>query len=93
MLKLKNIFTEVEYEAIQYEKYEREQIQKCDKFITEDLNVRLRIVMPKIYVLDLEHYNYETEIKPSDYILRRISDKTVFNVISEDILKSNFEII
>lgn len=92
MIKIKNIFTDVEYESIRYDEYKPEQVQKCKRFITDKLNLNIRVVMPKLYVFGLEHVDYEAEISPTDYIIRRLSDKRMFNVISEDIFKSNFVI-
>ena len=93
MLRIKNLSTEVEYEAIKYEEYKAEQENKCKRFITEKLDLCVRVIMPDLHVCNLEHHNYESVIKPTDYIIRRVSDGRMFNVISEEIFKSNFEVI
>ena len=93
MLKIRNLFTENEYEAIRYEKYTSEQVEKCKKFITEKLDLCVRVIMPDLHICNLEHHNYESVVKPTDYIIRRVSDRRMFKVISEEIFKSNFEVI
>lgn len=93
MLRIKNLITEVEYEAIKYEEYKAEQVNKCKRFITEKLDLCVRVIMPNLHIFNLEQYDYESVIKPTDYIIRRVSDGRMFNVISEEIFKSNFEVI
>lgn len=93
MLKIRNLFTENEYEAIRYEKYTSEQVEKCKKFITEKLDLCVRVIVPDLHICNLEHHNYESVVKPTDYIIRRVSDRRMFKVISEEIFKSNFEVI
>ena len=93
MLKIRNLFTENEYEAIRYEKYTSEQVEKCRKFITEKLDLCVRVIMPDLHICNLEHHNYKSVVKPSNYIIRRVSVRRMLRVISVDIFKSNFEVI
>ena len=94
MLRIKNLITEVEYEAIKYEEYKAEQVNKCKRFITEKLDLCVRVIMPNLHVFNLEQYDYESVIKPTDYIIRTITDGIpLYNVISKEIMESNFKIM
>lgn len=94
MLKIKNLITEVEYEAIKYEEYNKEQVNKCKRFITEKLDLCVRVIMPNLHVFDLEQYGFESFIKPTDYIIRTITDGIpLYNIVSQEIVESNFEVI
>lgn len=94
MLRIRNLITEVEYEAIKYEEYNSEQVEKCKEFITKKLDLRVRVIMPNLHIFDLEQYDYESVIKPTDYIIRTITDGIpLYNVVSQEIMESNFEVI
>ncbi|MBQ4523413.1 MAG: hypothetical protein IJA10_10770 [Lachnospiraceae bacterium] len=94
MLRIKNLITEVEYEAIKYEKYNTEQVNKCKRFITEKLDLCVRVIMPNLHIFDLEQYGFESVIKPTDYIIRTITDGIpLYNIVSQEIVESNFEVI
>lgn len=90
MAKVRNIYTEKEYTAMQYSQYCPEQLTQCRDFINSS---RIRVIMPNLYITDLERADHITEIKPTDYILREISNKNSFRVVSQDIFRSNFEIV
>lgn len=94
MLKIKNLITEVEYEAIQYKEYNTEQVNNIKEFITENLDLCVRVIMPNLHIFNLEQYDYESVIKPTDYIIRTITDGIpLYNVVSKEIMESNFKIM
>jgi len=90
-MKVRNKFTNRMYEAIQYS-YEK--FQECKEFIREKMDVSINPVEPKMRVYGLTSYNAITEIKPTDYIIRTItSGMPLFDVVSQEIMGSNFEIV
>ena len=90
-MKVRNKFTEKTYEAIQYS-YEK--FKDCKNFIRENMDISISPIMPNMRVYSLMSYESITEIKPTDYIIRTITDEMpLYNVVSQKIMNSNFEII
>ena len=90
-MKLKNKFTEKTYEAIQYS---YENFKECKKFIRENMDVSINPIMSDMRVHGLMSYESITEIKPTDYIIRTITTgMPLYNVVSQKILESNFDIV
>ena len=90
-MKVRNKFTEKTYEAIQYS-YEK--FKDCKNFIRENMDISISPIMPNMRAYGLMSYESITEIKPTDYIIRTITDgMTLYNVVSQKIMNSNFEII
>ena len=88
---VKNKFTGKKYEAIQYL---QENFQKCKDFIKENMDISITSIMPKMRVYGLKNHDTITEINPTDFIIRTITDgMPLYNVVSRDIMESNFEII
>lgn len=90
---IRNIFTGKEYEAIKYNQCNSKEVNKVKKIIFEKLNLPFRIIEPKLYFYGLSLVGMESEIKPTDYIIRGGIDHNMYNVISEEIFKKNFVII
>ena len=91
MMKVKNKFTDVTYEAIQYS-YEK--FKECKDFIRENMNVSVSPIIPKMRVYGLTSYENITEINPTDFIIRTITDGLpLYNAVSKEIMENNFEII
>ena len=90
-MKVRNKFTEKTYEAIQYS-YEK--FKDCKNFIRENMDISISPIMPNMRAYGLMSYELITEIKPTDYIIRTITDgMPLYNVVSQKIMNSNFEII
>ena len=90
IMKVKNKFTERVYETIQYS---YENYEKCKTFITEKMDISIHPIMPDMTCYGLKSYEDITRIKPSDYIIRTITDGLpLYNNVTEEIMKSNFEI-
>lgn len=88
---VKNKFTDKKYEAIQYS---QEDFQKCKDFISENMDISIVSIMPKMMVCGLKSYETITEINPTDFIIRTITEgNPLYNVVSKEIMESNFEII
>lgn len=91
MIKVRNKFTDVTYEAIQYS-YKK--FHECKEFIRENMNISVSPIMPKMRVYGLISYESITEIDPTDYIIRTITDgMPLYNTVSKEIMESNFEVI
>ena len=90
-MKVRNKFTEKNYEAIQYS-YEK--FQECKDFIRENMNISISLIIPNMRVYGLMSYESITEITPTDYIIRTITEgMPLYNVVSQEIMESNFEIV
>ena len=88
---VKNKFTDKKYEAIQYS---YENFQKCKDFIKENMDISITSIVPKMRVYGLKNHKTITEINPTDFIIRTITEGSpLYNVVSKDTMESNFEII
>lgn len=91
LMVVKNKFTDKTYEAIQYS---YESFQRCKDFIKENMDISVTCIMPKMMAYGLKNHNSITEISPTDFIIRTITEgNPLYNVVSKDIMESNFEII
>lgn len=90
-MKVKNKFDGRLYEAIQYSygKY-----KECKDFIEEYMDISICPIMPCMNCYGLTSYEDITIIKPSDFIIRSITDGLPrYNNVSEEIMISNFEVV
>lgn len=90
-MKVKNVYTDTTYEAIEYLS---EKFQECKKFIADHMDVSISFIIPKMRVYRLKSYEPITEINPTDFIIRTITDgMPLYNTVSLDIMKSNFIVV
>lgn len=88
---VKNKFTDKKYEAMQYT---HENFHKCKDFIKENMDISITSIMPKMRAYGLKEHKAITEINPTDFIIRTITDGSpLYNVVSKNVMESNFEII
>lgn len=91
LMVVKNKFTDKKYEAMQYS---YENFQKCKDFISENMDISITAIMPKMRVYGLKNHEDITEINPTDFIIRTITEGSpLYKVVSKDIMENNFEII
>lgn len=86
MIKVKNVFTEREYEALQY----NNNYQEVKDFIQSTLDISVTRIQPNIRVYKLNSYTNITNIKPMDWIIRH---KGIYKSISNEIINSNFSFL
>lgn len=90
-MKIKNIYTDKVYEAIEYS-YEK--FQECKKFVAEHMNVSISSIIPKMRAYGLRSYEPITEINPTEFIIRSITDGIpLYNTVSRDIMENNFIVV
>lgn len=90
MIKCINKITGIAYEAIQYTGKTIEVINTIKKYI----NIPIRVVKPKMFTIGLVSPEIETEINIGDWIIKTVTDgEPLFDVISDEIMNSNFEIM
>lgn len=88
---VKNIYTNTIYEAIQYS-YKK--FLECKDFIRKNMDVSINQIIPSMRVYGLKSYESITEIEPSDFIIRTITDGIpLYNTVSKKIMENNFIVI
>lgn len=85
-----NTITNGIYEGFQYKGYGIN-LNEVINFIKEKYNLPIFVRKPNIYVLDLEVYDTESEIKEGDYILRSCKDMPYYQVMNH--IYENFKLI
>lgn len=90
-MKVKNVYTDTIYEAIEYS-YER--FKECKKFITDNMDISISLIIPKMRMYGLKSYESITEIKPTDFIIRTITDGIpLYNTVSKDVMENNYNVV